>query len=78
MLDYNKRHHLVTKIDKANKDSKQLFRALNRKLGKKDENPLLTGTTNGQLVEDFMDFFLNKINKIEGNAQTYQHISLYN
>ena len=32
MLDYNKRHHLVTKVDEANKDSKQFFRALNSTL----------------------------------------------
>ena len=53
MLGYNKRHHLVKKIDEANKDSKQLFRALNSILGNKDENPLPTGTTNSQLAEDF-------------------------
>ena len=76
MLDYNKRHHLVTKIDEANKDSKQLFRALNSILGNKDENPLPTGTTNSQLAEDFTDFFLNKINKIRErftNIPAYQH-----
>ena len=60
MLDYNKRHHLVTKIDEANKDSKQLFRALNSILGNKIENPWPTGTTDIQLA----DFFLNKIDKI--------------
>ena len=63
MLDYNKRHYLVTKINKPNKDSKQLFRALNSILGNKNEKPLPTGTTNSQLAEDFTDFFLNKINK---------------
>ena len=71
MLDYNKRHHLVTKIDEANKDSKQLFRALNSILGNKTENPLPTGTTISQLAENFADFFLNKIDKIrEGFTNT--------
>ena len=46
VLDYNKRHHLVTKINEANKDCKQLFRALNSTLGNKSENPLPTGTAN--------------------------------
>ena len=64
MLDYNKRHHLTTKIDEANKDSKQLFRALNSLLRNKNENLLPIGTTNDQLAEDFADFFLNKIDKI--------------
>ena len=48
---------------KANKDSKQLFRALNSLLGNKNENPLPIGTTNDQLTEDLVDFFLNKIDK---------------
>ena len=75
MLDYNKRHYLVTKVNEANKDSKQLFRALNSILGNKNEKPLPTGTTNSQLAEDFADFLLNKINKIrEGftNIPAYQ------
>ena len=79
MLDYNKRHHLDTKIDEGNKDSKQLFRPLNSILGNKDENPPPTGTTNSQLAEDFVDFFLNKINKIRErftNIPTYQLIQL--
>ena len=64
MLDYNRRHHMVTRIVEANKDSKQLFRALNSLLGNKNENPLPTGTTNDHLAEDLADFFLNKIDKI--------------
>ena len=74
MLDYNKRHHLVTKIDETNKDSNQLFRTLNSILGNKDENPLPTGTTNSQLAEDYTDFFLNKINKIR---ERFTHILAY-
>ena len=65
MLDYNKRHHLITKIDEANKDSKQLFRALYSLMGNKNENPLPIRTTNDHLAEDFVDFFLNKIDKIQ-------------
>ena len=75
MLDYNKRHHLVTKRDEAYKDSKQLFRTLNSLLGNKNENPLLTGTTNDQLAEDFADFFLNKIDEMRKgfkNTPAYQ------
>ena len=37
MLEYNKRHHLVTTIKETNKDPKQLFRALNSILGNKNE-----------------------------------------
>ena len=75
MLDYNKRHHLVTETDDANKDSKQLFEALNNILGNRDENPLPTGTSNSQLAEDAAELFLNKINKIRErftNVLAYQ------
>ena len=60
MLHYKRRHV----VHEADKDSKQLFRALNSILGNKNDNPLPTGTTNSQLAEDFADFFLNKIYKI--------------
>ena len=72
MLEYNKRHHLVTIIGEINKDSKQLFKALDSVLGNKNENPLPTGTTDSQLTEDFADFFLNKIDKIG----VHQHTSI--
>ena len=39
MLEYNKRHHLVTVIKEANKDSKQLFKALDSTLGNKNKKP---------------------------------------
>ena len=64
MLEYNKRHHLVTTIKETSKDPKQLFRALNSILGNKNENQLPKGTTNSQLAEDFTDYFLEKIDKI--------------
>ena len=75
MLEYNKRHHLVTMIKEANKDFKQPFRALDSMLGNKNENQLTTGTTNSQLAEDFPDFFLNKIDRIREeftNIPAYQ------
>ena len=63
MVDY-KKHHLVTIINEANKDSKQLSKALNGILGNEDENPLPMVTTDSQLAEEFIDFFLNKIERI--------------
>ena len=64
MLEYNKRHHLVTTIKETNKDPKQLFRTLNSILGNKNENQVPKGTTNSQVAEDFADYFLEKIDKI--------------
>ena len=44
-------------------------------MGNKNESQLPTGTTDSQLVEDFADFFLNKIDRIREeftNMPTYQ------
>ena len=74
MLEYNKRHHLVTIIKETNKDSKQLFKALDSILGK-NENQLPMDTTNGQLAEDCADFFLNKIDKTREEFTNMHSIS---
>ena len=76
MLNYNNRQYLVTKVNEASKDFKQLFRALNSILGNKNEIPLPRGTTNSQLAEDFTDFFLNKINKIKEFMQVSHSVGL--
>ena len=65
----------MTIISEANKDSKQLLKALNGILGNKDENPLPMETTDSQLAEDFADFFLNEIDRIREeftNIPAYQ------
>ena len=75
MLEYNKRHHLVTTIKETGQDPKNLFKLLNNILGNKNENQLPKGATNSRLAEDFADFFLEKIDKIrEGftNIPVYQ------
>ena len=60
MLEYNKRHHLVTIIKETNKDPKQLFRALNSILANKNENQLPKGTTDSQQAEDIPAYQLNE------------------
>ena len=75
MLVYNERHHLVTIIKEANKDSKQLFKALHSTMGNKNENQLPMDTTDSELAENFADFFLNKIDRIREeftNIPAYQ------
>ena len=64
MLEYSKRHHLVTAINETGQDPKKLFKLLNNILGNNDENQLPKGTTDSRLAEEFADFFLEKINKI--------------
>ena len=52
MLEFQKRHYLVTKVEKATTDSKQLFQLVGTLLGHKEDNPLLEATSNSALAED--------------------------
>ena len=60
MLEFQKRHYLVTKVEEATTDSKQLFQLVGTQLGCK-EDPLPEATSNSVLAEDFASFFLDKI-----------------
>ena len=64
MLEFQKRHYLVTKVEEATTDSKQLFQLLGSVLGHKEDNPLPEATSNSALAEDFASFFHDKIDNI--------------
>ena len=77
MLDFNKRHYLVTQVTEATDDSKKLFKIVNNVLGKKKENLLPPATDDRQLADEFADYFLNKIEKKSGtNLLAYSHTNL--
>ena len=40
LLEFNKRNYLVTKVEEATTDSRQLFQLVGSLLGRKEENPL--------------------------------------
>ena len=61
MLNYNKRASLATLVEAAEKDSKKLFRIVNSLLGRKEDNPMPLGKTDSKLAEEFVTFFLEKI-----------------
>ena len=64
MLEFQKRHYLVTKVEEATTDSKQLFQLVGSLLGHKEDNPLLETISDSALAEDFASFFHNKIDNI--------------
>ena len=75
MLEFQKRHYLVTKVEEATTDSKQLFQLVGSLLGCKEDNPLPEATRDSALAEDFASFFHDKINNIRSrfnNIQPYK------
>ena len=64
MLNYYKRNHLVGQVKDAQNDSKQLFRIVDRILGRKNENPLPKAESTLELAEDFASYFHTKIDTI--------------
>ena len=60
MLEFHKRHYLVTKVEEVTTDSKQLFQLVGTLLGHKEDNPLPEATGNSALAEDFASFFHDK------------------
>ena len=72
MLEFQKRHYLVTKVDEVTLGSRQLFQLVGNLLGCKEDNPLPETTSNSALVEDFASFFHNKINNIRTRFKDIQ------
>ena len=75
MLEFKKRHYLLTKVAEAMTDSKQLFQLVGSLLGHKEDNPLPEATSDSALAEDFASFFHDKINNIRNrfsNIQPYK------
>ena len=64
MLEFQKRHFLVTKVEEATLDSRQLFQQVGTLLGHKEDNPLPETTSNSALAEDFASFVHDKIDNI--------------
>ena len=71
MLEFQKRHYLVTKVDKATLNSRQLL-LVGSLLGHKKDNQLPETTSDSALVEDFASFFHDKIDNIRSRFKDIQ------
>ena len=49
----------------SSKNTKELFKIINRLIGSNTDNPLPPGRTSEETAKDFAEFFLNKINKTQ-------------
>ena len=78
MVEFNKRHYIITKVNESTNDSKQLFKFVGNLLEKKDENPMTPLTPNSQLAEKFMKFYHTKIKKLGKSLKILNHINLDN
>ena len=74
MLEFQKRHYLVTKVEEATLNSRQLFQLVRSLLGQKEDNPLPETTSESALAEDFASFFHDKIDNIRCR---FKDIQLY-
>ena len=60
MLEFQKRHYLVTKVEEATLDSRQLFQLVGNLLGHKEDNPLPETTSDNALAETLLASFTIK------------------
>ena len=65
LLKYHKRQVIIKQIMDSSKKPKQLFKIVNKLMGFNTDNPLPPGRTGEETAEDFAEFLLNKINKIQ-------------
>ena len=72
MLEFQKRNYLVTKVEEATTDSKQLFKLVGTLLGCKENNPFPEATSDSALAEDFASFFHDKIDNIHSRFDIIQ------
>ena len=70
MLEFQKRHYLVTKVEEATTDSRQLFQLVGTLLGRKEENPLPEANSDSILAEEFAGFFHDKIDNMRSRFNT--------
>ena len=70
MLEFHKRHYLVTKVEEATTDSRQLFQLVGTLLGHKEENPLPEANSDSVQAEEFAGFFHDKIDNIRSRFST--------
>ena len=61
MLKEPQKYTISEKIDACNRDTKQLYKLVSELTSSVKENPLPIGKSNKELAEEFVDFFLSKI-----------------
>ena len=63
MLQSVQKSTLSKKIDECGNDTKKLYSLVNGLMGRTFENPMPKSESDDQLVENFVDFFIENIKK---------------
>ena len=74
MIKSSKQQKICEKINESSNDAKKLYALINHLSGCTQENPLPTNKSDEILVEEFADFFINKIKTIR---EKFKRIDCY-
>ena len=70
-LKHNKHVFINNAVRDCGKDTGKLFKLVSELTGRVKENPLPTSDTDKELADDFVDFFMVKIDKIRKELEQY-------
>ena len=71
LIRQEKSNVISAQIIDTGKDTKKLYKIVGEITNKNNDNPLPDNIPDETLVEDFADFFLNKIKKIRDSLDDY-------
>ena len=72
MLKEAKKNTISEKIYACNRDTKKLYKLVSELTSSVRENPLPLGKSNKDLAEEFVDFFLSKIQRICDSLEVFE------
>ena len=75
MLKEAKNNTISEKIDAYNRNTKQLFKLVSELTSSVKDNPLQKDKSNKELAEEFVDFFLPKIQHICDGLEGFEKFS---
>ena len=75
MLKEAKKNTISENIYACNRDTRQLYKLVSELTSSVKENPLPIGKSNNELAEEFVDFFLSKIQQIHDSLEGFEKFS---
>ena len=72
MLKEAKKNTISEKIYACNRDTRKLYKLVSELTSSVKENPLPIGKSNKDLAEEFVDFFLSKIQRICDSLDSFE------
>ena len=72
MLFESKKINIANKVNQCNRDTRQLFKLVSNITSSTKDNPLPDGKSNQELADQFAEYFIDKIQKIRNNLNSYE------